>query len=163
MYPLPVLPSSPIENVLDALGAVLVLATILIPVFTYGSLPDRIPTHFGISGVPNGWGGRQLVFLFPAISVVVFAGLTAAIRFPRFINFPFRITQENAVRQFRLIRLFLAVLKTLTAALFMWIEFMTVQVATGKTAGLGAGFLFVFLALIFGTTIIYFAAAFRSR
>ena len=33
----------------------------------YPRLPDRIPTHWNLHGVADGWGGRSAAFLFPAI------------------------------------------------------------------------------------------------
>jgi uncharacterized membrane protein len=33
----------------------------------YPRLPDRIPTHWNLHGVADGWGGRNSAFLFPAI------------------------------------------------------------------------------------------------
>jgi len=46
----------------------------------YPDLPDRIPTHFGPSGRPDAWGGRDSVYLGPTImglvSMLVYALMT---------------------------------------------------------------------------------------
>lgn len=37
----------------------------------YPGLPERIPTHFGPSGRPDAWGGRESIFLGPSIMGIV--------------------------------------------------------------------------------------------
>lgn len=34
-------------------------------------MPDIIPTHFGPSGEPDGWGSKYTVLLYPAITILV--------------------------------------------------------------------------------------------
>jgi len=43
---------------------------------TYALLPERIATHFGFRGEPNGWGPRGIALVFPIISVFMFGTLT---------------------------------------------------------------------------------------
>ncbi|HEY5093512.1 MAG TPA: DUF1648 domain-containing protein [Candidatus Eremiobacteraceae bacterium] len=43
---------------------------------TYALLPERIATHFGFRGQPNGWGPRGVALVFPIISVIMFGTLT---------------------------------------------------------------------------------------
>ena len=40
---------------------------------SYSSLPDEIPTHFGVDGRPDSMGPRLMVFLLPAASVLIYA------------------------------------------------------------------------------------------
>jgi uncharacterized membrane protein len=161
--PRPVVPVSPVERVLDIAGAMFVLAAILVPLFSYQLLPKTIPSHFGFTGKSDAWGDVHLLFILPAFSLILFLALTGMRRFPHLFNYPVRITEENAARQYCLSRMFITVVKTVIAALFAWIEFQTIRVAEGKSEGLGADFLPLFLALIFGAVIVYFVSAFRSR
>ncbi|MBK8229529.1 MAG: DUF1648 domain-containing protein [Candidatus Eisenbacteria bacterium] len=39
-------------------------------------LPERIPTHFGASGRPDGWGGRSMLLLLPLVTLVMYGTLT---------------------------------------------------------------------------------------
>ena len=158
-----IIPVSPLERILDAAGAAFVLATFLLPAFTYRSLPSVIPRHFGITGKPDAWGGPNLLFILPVVSLVLYASLTVMRRYPRLFNYPVRITEENAGRQYRLARKLISVLKTVITALFAWIEYRTIQTALGKSEGLGMVFLPVCLALIIGAIAVYFVEAFRSR
>ena len=161
--PRPVVPVSPVERVLDIAGAMFVLAAILVPLFSYQLLPKTIPSHFGFTGKPDAWGDVHLLFILPAFSLILFLVLTVMSRYPHLYNYPVRITEENAFRQYRLARMFIAVLKTVITAIFAWLEFQTIRVAEGKSGGLGEAFLPLFLVLIFGAVIVYFVKAFRSR
>ena len=37
----------------------------------YSQLPERIPTHWGLNGKPNGWGGRWTIFLMPGTMLLM--------------------------------------------------------------------------------------------
>ncbi len=42
----------------------------------YTRLPEQIPTHWGISGQVDAYGGRLMIFLMPAISLLITLGMT---------------------------------------------------------------------------------------
>ncbi|HEY1577977.1 MAG TPA: DUF1648 domain-containing protein [Terracidiphilus sp.] len=106
---------------------------------TYGALngadrlPDRIPTHFDISGQPNGWGSPQALWILPVVGLGLFLLMTAlaAIRFTRY-NLPVRVTRAN-----------LPFIYEQTAAMVAWIKFemlcLFVYIQSGIIKGVRAG------------------------
>jgi uncharacterized membrane protein len=74
----------------------LALATLAWAVWAYGSLPERIPLHFGIDGTPDRWGERSMGrwLLLPLVGVGVAALMDGvgqwALRHPekRTLNLP---------------------------------------------------------------------------
>jgi hypothetical protein len=66
-----------------------------------------------------------------------------------------RITAENAERQYRLARQFLAVLKAELIWVFTLINWASIGVALERCNGLGIFFLPVFLIIVFGTIGVY--------
>ena len=38
----------------------------------YAALPERIPTHFGLSGEVDGWGAKTQMWLFPIMGTLVY-------------------------------------------------------------------------------------------
>ena len=52
-------------------------------------LPDRIPTHFDISGQPNGWGPAGVLWFLPIVAAGIYLLLTVlgSIQFRRY-NLP---------------------------------------------------------------------------
>jgi len=103
-----------------------------------------------------------LLFL-PLGGAFLYMLLTVVSRFPHTFNYPCKITQENAEVQYLLARYLLAFLKAEIIWVFVYIQWMTIQVALGKAAGLGLVFLPVFLVLIFGTIAVYFYKSYRCK
>lgn len=75
--------------------ALLAVATALL-FANFGRLPDRVPTHFGAGGVPNGWmtrGGYTTFMLAFTVGlpVLMVAAIGVLPRFaPRLVNLPNR-------------------------------------------------------------------------
>jgi uncharacterized membrane protein len=59
-------------------------------------LPERIPTHFDISGQPNAWGSPGFLWILPVVGLGLYLLMTAlaSIQF-RSYNFPVRVTETN--------------------------------------------------------------------
>ena len=138
------------------------LAVWALVLYYWPALPERVPSHFGASGRPDAWSGRNFV-LFPAIvPTVLYLGLTVLSFFPRIYNYPVPITPENAARQYGLARSLVIVLKALLAWTFAAIVWKSLQTAVGQAEGLGA-WPWIMLAGVAAAVGIYMAKAFTSR
>jgi uncharacterized membrane protein len=64
----------------------------------YGSLPDRIPTHFGMHG-PDAWSGRAAAWLVPVIALAIYSLMQVLPRLdPRRANYAkFQDTYDTVV------------------------------------------------------------------
>lgn len=78
-------------------GALLIGITIWVAC-RYGSLPDRIPIHYGADGVVDGYGAKGMVWVLVAVSWILVGIVSAVEQFPRFWNVPFKVTKENQCR-----------------------------------------------------------------
>ncbi len=69
--------------------ALLVVLSIIVSVYAYPRLPDRVPIHWNIHGQPNGYGSRLFAtVLFPALLLVMWAFLRGLPRIdPRRANY----------------------------------------------------------------------------
>lgn len=143
------------DKLVDILGWLILLALWGWTITHYSSLPETIPTHFNAAGKADGFGSKVSLIALPVIASVLFIGLTVLNRYPHSFNYPTAITQDNAFRQYTLATRMLRYLKLVLVLVFGGIEFMTIQNATGKTAGLGVWFLPLTLVLIF-LPLIYF-------
>lgn len=143
------------DKLVDILGWLILLALWGWTITHYSSLPETIPTHFNAAGKADGFGSKVSIIALPVIASVLFIGLTVLNRYPHSFNYPTAITQDNAFRQYTLATRMLRYLKLVLVLVFGGIEFMTIQNATGKTAGLGVWFLPLTLVLIF-LPLIYF-------
>lgn len=67
---------TPVTVASVAIAAAVVLFNVVFVVMRLPSLPDRMPVHFGIRGKPDRWAGRNFVWFYPAMSVVIAAFMT---------------------------------------------------------------------------------------
>jgi len=101
------LPRTPFEALLEVLTVLGIITVIAMTVWGYFALPAIIPTHYGISGTPNAYGGKGSLLILPVLSVCLAVLLTFLSRSPHRYNYPWPITAENAPRQYYLARLLL--------------------------------------------------------
>jgi len=152
----------PLENLLDfAVVASLVYVWGLL-FLEWNVLPDKIPTHFGVLGNPDGWGSKSTLIMLPCISTALSVLLSVVSHFPNLANYPWPITEANVVAQYRNIRSMLAWLKLELVWIFVYLEWGTIQVAQGNKEGLNPTFLFLTLAIIAITITIHLIKGYKS-
>jgi uncharacterized membrane protein len=127
------------------------------------SLPESVPQHFGPSGKPDAWGSKQSLLILPALNTIIYVGLTILNRFPRLYNYPWEITPQNAKRQYELARSLVIWLKLGVSYTFSLIVWRTIQVALGKSDGLGSLFMPAVLLLVFVPIGVFVVKAYRAR
>lgn len=141
----------PVDRILEFVALAGVLVMLIYSAASYGALPERIPMHFNAAGEPDGFGGKKMIWLLPAIGLVSYLGMTLMNRYPHTFNYLVKITEENARYHYRTATRMINTLKAVIMALFAYIHYMTIQVALGKMTGLGPWFLPVFLVAVLGT------------
>ena len=143
------------DKLVEIIGWLLIGAIWVLTITNYSTLPNTIPTHFNGAGEADGFGSKASIIGLPFIATLLFIGLTVLNRHPHSFNYPSPVTQNNALRLYTLATRMLRYLKLVLVVVFGGIEFMTIQNATGKAAGLGVWFLPLTLVLIF-LPLIYF-------
>lgn len=157
------IPLTNVEKVLEVITLLVIALVLFSLIATYGSLPSRIPTHFGFGGQPDSWGGKGSLLALPVTIVIFYAGLTVLGRFPQIFNYPVTITEANASYQYQNARMLINALKTVVVLVFSYMEWSMVQVALGRTSGMSAWFLPVFLALVFGLIALFVTRMAKHR
>jgi uncharacterized membrane protein len=74
-----------VTEIITVVGLIMTLSWVVI---YYNELPSIIPTHFGATGEPDGYGNKWLLFLLPAIAVAIYLTATLADKFPQLMNYP---------------------------------------------------------------------------
>jgi uncharacterized membrane protein len=115
-------------------------------------LPDRIPTHFDISGQPNGWGSPSILWLLPAVATGVYLVMTilARIRFRRY-NLPVPVTESNLPFIQQQTSTMIAWIKFEIICLFTYLQWSILQAARSAEFRLSPLMIPVFLVVIFST------------
>lgn len=156
-------PLSSTEIITEVIALIGLVLPIIYIASIWTTIPAIVPTHFGISGQANAWGGKESLLVLVGISFFIYIVLTVSIRFPQANNFPWPITEQNIEVQYKLVRLMLQMLKAEVIWIFAYINWISIQGAFDKGMDLGNSFLIVVLLSVFGTVGVYFWKAFRAR
>lgn len=134
------LPPSRFEQLLEFLSGLGLLAFGLTMLQFWFSLPEKIPTHFGATGEPDGWGSKSMLVVLFILIVVLYIGLTILRRYPHKYNYLWPITAQNAAAHYRLARQLVGFLKCTIVWMFAYIAWQTIQTALGHATGLSLVF-----------------------
>ena len=139
------------------------LIGIYLAIQAWSNLPTTIPIHFDAAGNADGFGPKGMIWLLPAIGVVMVPAMLFLRRFPWLSNVPFEITEENAAYQYGLIVRLLSLLACFVSLLFLLLVYDTLTIAFGGSSLLGWLFMPIFLTGIMGPIIWYFIATLRGQ
>jgi uncharacterized membrane protein len=125
-------------------------------------LPDRIPTHFDLSGHPNGWGSPGALWLLPIVAVAIYLAITITSRFPSAFHYPVRVTQENLPRLQAISLQMIAWLKAESLCFFAWIQWSILQSVQNGRFGISPFLMPAFLVVILGTVLGFIVVMIRA-
>lgn len=128
-----------IDIAIEIMALLGLLAIWILPAYSFHSLPENIPSHFGINGQPDSWGSKQGIFFLPLISMVLVLGLSILNRFPHIFNYPVLVTNDNALLLYTRATRIIRILKLSIAVLFFFIEWQICKIS--NTSGLPGWFL----------------------
>ncbi len=151
------------DRVLEASAVVSVILGIFLVIQAWSGLPNTIPTHFNAKGEADGWGSKGMIWLLPAIGIVLVPAMLFLRRFPWLSNLPIEITEDNAEYQYGLVVRLLSWLAATVSLLFLALVYDTISIAGGGTSLLGWWFMPIFLGSIFGVIIWYLIKALKGR
>jgi len=145
---------------LELISLLLLALTFYVALSNYAALPESIPTHFNAQGIPDDWGNKGAIFLFPTLAaLLIFLPMTflniwlAIVDDPkRLISLPKKRMEALTEAQAEGLRIFmnrsLFLLKVLILGLMGYCTWNIVEVALGRASGLGAGFFLLISAII---------------
>lgn len=103
---------SPTAKFLDWFGFACIAIMWIITLTQYSSLPSTIPLHFNFKGEIDSYGSKSTLFILPAVMTVVVILLSFLNTKPHIFNYPTKITEENAERQYRNATNLIRIIKT---------------------------------------------------
>lgn len=152
--------SDHLTEILSVLGLLAMWAMVA---YAFNVLPDTIPVHFDFKGDPDRYGGKTSLILLPILTTLLYAGLTVINRYPHIFNYPVKITEENALRQYTHATRMIRLLKLIIILMFSIIVYFTYRTATGASEGIGMWFLPLLLVAVYLPLIIYLVRSFKSK
>jgi uncharacterized membrane protein len=149
------------SRILNWIGPVSLALAAAYTVWSFNTLPPQIPLHFGLTGRPDNWSGKALIFLFPILGAALWLGLTFVKRFPHTFNYPTAITPNNREQQQKLALKLIDWVRCETAVLFAFIPYQQIAVASGKQSALDMAALIAIVVWINLTIAVYLVLALR--
>lgn len=107
------------QRIIHILTGVVFIAMWFHIILVWGTLPDRIPTHFNAAGEIDGWGGKGTLLFGPVIGTVTLAVLLIVERFPKAWNTGVKVTPLNQVFVYRTLKSMMVTLE-LSILLIFW-------------------------------------------
>ena len=157
------LPLTPTEIGLEIFAGLGIVCSALAFAAYWPKLPAIIPTHFGATGAPDATGPKSELIWLLLGNVGIYVLLTVLTRFPQIYNYPVPITESNAEKQYRNARMIMNYLKAVSVWVLFYTEWQTIQVALGKSSGVGALMLPVVLIVIIVPFTWFVVRAYRCR
>ncbi|MEM9849084.1 MAG: DUF1648 domain-containing protein [Bacteroidota bacterium] len=117
------------ERLFDALtigGLVLLVA---LPLLHYGSLPETVPSHFGPDGQADGWSKKIVVWIIPAIGILLAVLMFYLTKIPHLYNYMQEITPENAAQQYQRGRTLIRFFNVFDTFIFVGITWIIIKAA----------------------------------
>ncbi len=133
------------DLMMEGLSLLGVVFLFIIPFNYYDQLSDVVPTHFGLDGKPDAWGGKNNIWILPIIGLILYIVLTLVNRFPEKLNYLVKITEKNAEHQYQNATKLNRQLKLLIIGFLAYFLYGEVQVALEKAEGLNPVMLFAFV------------------
>lgn len=150
------LPFNTWEYLLEALSIALLGGFLMGMVLMYPELPERIPRHFNLAGEADSWGDKSILWVFFALALLCYAGLSILAKYPNKYNYPVPIHEHNIAAQYRLARQLITSIKMMSIALFtgmgtilIWSSIMGESAYGGSTWWLLLMLLLIFAQLVF--------------
>ena len=147
---------------MEALALLALIATVLLLAGNWRRLPPIVPIHFGLTGAPNAWGGKDKLWLLSALSAGLYLFLTIAAKHPSSLNIPSGIDREHPEVQSLLLGM-ATTLKAVVLLDLLALVWLSIQTALGKSDGLGIWFLPVTLMIFLLVSIGYWLKLRRYR
>ena len=67
-------------KIIEYICLFIVVISFVIPGIVYSSLPDEIPTHYGITGYPDAYSDKASIWLLAILSLIALIGMSKAIK-----------------------------------------------------------------------------------
>lgn len=126
------------DKLIEAVSVIILLIIFFLPQYYYNDLPAKIPIHFNISGQPDNYAGKVLIWLLPFLSLFFYLGFTILKRMPHILNYPGHRTLNKNKEQYKIAVRILRYLLLVVLASFLYLVYGTINVALKQWEGIGS-------------------------
>lgn len=154
---------SQLDKILEVAGWLSLSLIWIITLLHYKNLPETIPVHFNVAGQADGFGDKTSIFFLPVLGTVLFIGMSILNLYPQIFNYPVKITEENAMKQYAMATRLIRVLKLSVIITFILIVWLTGSTAVNQSGNTGIWLLPVILGITFIPLAYYLLKSFKEK
>ncbi|MGF9965109.1 DUF1648 domain-containing protein [Bacillus rhizoplanae] len=156
-----IVPRTNLERWLNGLSLFGIAVMIIYIGFIWPSLPHTIPTHFGINGEVDGFGGKGYIFIHPIVGFGLYILFHILSRFPQLFNYPPHVTEQQKQQLYIHSRTLLGWLQFEIIIFGVYSTWENAQIAMQREVGFSNISFVVFLITLFSTMIFYIVGSLR--
>ena len=146
------------DRILDLLGWILLIGTLVYLILGWPSFPDQIPMHYNGAGEIDRWGGKGEIIFIEVMMWILYLGIGVVEKYPQIWNTGVEVTVKNKEKVYRTLKYMLKTLKFLTALIFAYLIVNSLQ-----SAPLPGWFTPAVMILVFGDMAFWLIRLFRIK
>lgn len=108
-----------VDRIIEIVVAALAMITIILSVYFYFYLPEKIPTHFNLNFEPNAFDSKNSILFVSILMIVVIFMMWLSTKFNGLVNLPVKKNPEKEKAQMRIAYRLLHVLAIWIVLLFL--------------------------------------------
>jgi len=155
-------PYEQIDIVIELVNITLLILVWVYTFLNYTELPDTIPIHFNGSGEVDDYGNKVTIWILPAIATFTAVLLFVINKFPHIHNYMVNITEENALKNYRISTRLIRSINLYCLVLFAAIIIEIISVAKGKPVHILNTWFLIF-SIVVPLCIVGFAFYFQNK
>ncbi|MFB6465481.1 DUF1648 domain-containing protein [Cytobacillus sp. Hz8] len=117
------------EWIWNGIGYFFFVGSVILLLFVWKSLPEKVPAHFDFSGEVNRWGRRWELWTLPGFGIFIGILMQILENYPQVYNFPQRFNESNAELFYLHNRKMLNQLKNICFIIFSLLLFESISIA----------------------------------
>ena len=136
-----IIPKSLFDLWIERVTFLLLLIIWLGVIVYYPDLPEKIPTHFNCRGQVDAFGSKQTIWILMGVFSSILVGIYFLNKYPHLHNYTVKITEENALKNYRFSTRVLRVVNFLNLLLLAYILKTMIYPSEEKNIEIGSWFL----------------------
>lgn len=156
LEPRPKLKKQSLDIFLEILGAIAIVISFALPALYYQDLPENLPRHYGLDGVPDAYGGKGIIWVLPIMGLPLYLIISLISTIPSLINLPFKPSPEKIEIYQRKYSRMIRIMNVGMVCTFAFLTYNSIQIGLGNQTQLAQYFMPISLFFFFGvpTTLI---------
>ncbi|MBN8836907.1 MAG: DUF1648 domain-containing protein [Sphingobacteriia bacterium] len=151
------------DKLIESIALAGLLFMWLYVLYAFTKLPDTIPIHYNYHGKADNYGSKYVIFILPLVISALFLLLTILNHYPHKFNYLKKITEDNAMQQYKAATKSLRIVKLVIVLFMNDVVFSIIKGADTKETSLGFWFLPLFLLAIILPIVVLLIKANKSN